>query len=321
MRYFLLIFLLIVGLGTLTAQDDAVTPEMLADENGQFILVDDLETYYIAEGDPANPAIVLLHGFNGSNFVWRNNIPKLVEAGFYVIAPDWSPFGLSAKPTYIDYSFRAIAGRVVGLMDALEVETAHIVGHSIGGWITAYIAGEHTERVESAVFVAGGLFDLEVEGLMNFSFGDPDSPLSFLGNLDPDAPESQMLIRGIFNPGTFGDSLVGGYADESFLTEEIIAGYARPLLLEEWAGGFLAYSIAQNPDPITLEQLVAATEELPVLFMWGEEDTTVPVGLGELMHEAMPNSEFISYPELKHSFLSEAAEQFNADLIAFLNQE
>lgn len=321
MRTIWLIFLFVFGISVINAQDDTVMPEMLADPNGAFATVDDIRIYYVAEGDPANPVVLLLHGFNSSNFAWRENINALAEAGFYVVAPDWPPFGLSDKSTEIDYSFRSIAGYMVGLLDALEIDSAHIVGHSVGGWITSYIAAEHTERVESVVLVAGGLFDLEVEGLLSFSATDPDSPFGFLAQLDPNSPEAQGMIRGMFNPGSLRDSLAGGYADADFLTEAIVAGYARPLLLDDWAAGFLAYAQAENPDPLTLEQMVEATQDINILILWGEDDTTVPIGLGELMDEALANSEFIRYPAQRHSLLEEAADQINADLIAFLSEQ
>lgn len=87
------------------------------------------------------PTVVLVHGFPDTSRVWRNQIPALVEAGYRVIAPDMRGFGATDAPEGVDdYAISAMIGDIPGIMDALGVERAHLVGHDFGSalaWATA----------------------------------------------------------------------------------------------------------------------------------------------------------------------------------------
>lgn len=95
--------------------------------------------------------VVLLHGFPDSSHVWRNQAPALVAAGLHVVAPDLRGFGESEKPEGVDeYAVRRSAADVVAVLDALEIERAHIVGHDWGAavaWLTATFVPERVDRL------------------------------------------------------------------------------------------------------------------------------------------------------------------------------
>ncbi|MEO1646268.1 MAG: hypothetical protein AAFR67_13840, partial [Chloroflexota bacterium] len=94
MKRIALIFALLWLMGVVGAQDDEViTPQDLADDNGAFAIVNGAEIYYVSEGDPSNPAVVMIHGFGGSTFTWRDNIGVIADAGYYAVALDLPPFG------------------------------------------------------------------------------------------------------------------------------------------------------------------------------------------------------------------------------------
>lgn len=77
--------------------------------------------------------ILLIHGFPDSADLWRNQIPALVKAGFRAIAPDLRGFGKSSKPKEISsYSSQLLVSDLVGILDALQVERVHVVGHDWG---------------------------------------------------------------------------------------------------------------------------------------------------------------------------------------------
>src|SRR5438876_8291892 len=74
--------------------------------------------------------VILLHGFPDTGDLWRNQIPALVEGGFRVIVPDLRGRGRSSKPPAVsDYRLSTIVRDVTGILDALGIERAHIVGH------------------------------------------------------------------------------------------------------------------------------------------------------------------------------------------------
>ncbi|MGH2811170.1 MAG: alpha/beta fold hydrolase, partial [Actinomycetota bacterium] len=113
----------------------------------------DLRLAVVDEGEGA--PVLLLHGFPDSADLWRGQIPALVTAGFRAIAPDLRGFGQSDKPSKVeDYALLLILQDVVGLMDRLEVERAHVVGHDWGAVVAWLLATFQPERVGSLVAVS-----------------------------------------------------------------------------------------------------------------------------------------------------------------------
>jgi pimeloyl-ACP methyl ester carboxylesterase len=107
------------------------------------------------EGD--GPAVLLLHGFPDSSRVWRNQIPALVAAGFRVIAPDLRGFGESDKPEEVeDYRIMHSLADVLAILDALDVESARVVGHDWGAGLAWVVAGLAPERVERLAAMSVG---------------------------------------------------------------------------------------------------------------------------------------------------------------------
>ena len=103
--------------------------------------IDGLSTFYRAAGDPAQPVIVLLHGFPSSSHMFRALIPLLADR-FRVIAPDYIGFGHSAAPTVeeFDYSFDRLAAHVRALLDRIGVTEAIYYMHDYGGPIGLRLA-------------------------------------------------------------------------------------------------------------------------------------------------------------------------------------
>jgi pimeloyl-ACP methyl ester carboxylesterase len=97
------------------------------------------------------PAVLLLHGFPDSARLWRHQIPTLTDAGFRVVAPDLRGFGASDKPAEVsDYRIGRSVADMVAVLDALEIERAHVVGHDFGAglaWALALMAPQRVDRL------------------------------------------------------------------------------------------------------------------------------------------------------------------------------
>ncbi len=95
--------------------------------------------------------VVLLHGFPDSGRLWRNQVPALAEAGFQVIVPDLRGAGRSDKPAEVEaYRMPLLATDVVGILDTLGAERAHIVGHDWGAalaWVAAAFAPDRVDHL------------------------------------------------------------------------------------------------------------------------------------------------------------------------------
>jgi len=88
--------------------------------------------------------VLLLHGWPDTCDLWRHQVPALTAAGYRAITPDLRGFGGSGKPTDLAaYAPPALVGDVLGVLDALGIESAHLVGHDWGAaiaWMTAALA-------------------------------------------------------------------------------------------------------------------------------------------------------------------------------------
>ena len=109
------------------------------------------------EGTGDGPPVLLLHGFPDSHALWRSQTAALVAAGHRVIAPDLRGFGDSAKPAGVDnYGLLSIVGDVMGILDALDVPKAHVVGHDWGAALAWAIAAFVPDRVERLAALSVG---------------------------------------------------------------------------------------------------------------------------------------------------------------------
>jgi pimeloyl-ACP methyl ester carboxylesterase len=98
------------------------------------------------------PLVVLCHGFPESWYSWRHQIPALAEAGFHAVAPDMRGYGQTDAPDAIDqYTLFHLVGDMVGLLDALDAESAVIVGHDWGAPVAWHAALLRPDRFRAVV--------------------------------------------------------------------------------------------------------------------------------------------------------------------------
>ena len=112
-----------------------------------------LEVTVEGEGD----AVLLLHGWPDSARLWRRQIPALVDAGYRVVAPDLRGFGDSDKPEGVENYFVLNATEdLKGLLDHLDIERAHVVGHDWGSATAWVFASLYQDRVASLTALSVG---------------------------------------------------------------------------------------------------------------------------------------------------------------------
>jgi pimeloyl-ACP methyl ester carboxylesterase len=103
------------------------------------------------------PAVLLLHGWPDSHRLWRHQVPALTAAGFRAIAPDLRGFGASDRPEDIAaYGLAHILGDVVGVLDHLGIERAHVVGHDWGAAVAWALGALVPDRVDHLAALSVG---------------------------------------------------------------------------------------------------------------------------------------------------------------------
>jgi len=114
---------------------------MIVDSNGVEL--------YVEEHGAGEP-VLMLHGFPDSCALWRNQVPVLAAHGFRVITPDLRGLGQSSLIQDKDaYRLSAPVGDVAAVLDALGIETAHVVGHDWGAAVAWVVASYLPRRVRT----------------------------------------------------------------------------------------------------------------------------------------------------------------------------
>jgi pimeloyl-ACP methyl ester carboxylesterase len=303
-RFTLCLLILLTFTFTTAAQDtEPITdPATLADPDGQFIDLAGTSIYLVDRGPREGEVLLLLHGFLGSVVDWDQTIPALTAAGYRVIAFDRPPFGLSDTDTALDYTAAGTSALIIALMDALEIEQATLIGHSLGGMAAADVALRDPERVKRLILASAAI------GLDTFGGDD----LAFMADIDPNNTAIQSFIRGLFLGMADSMSLSDRY------TPEQLERRGRAFRVAGWEGGLLAFTKAAVTDATrpTPEQMAQLAQ--PVLFIWGEADDIVPLSIGEALYEVLPTADWITYPEVGHMLMDEVPDRFNADVVAWL---
>jgi len=133
------------GFGTVVLH---ITPESAA--GGPLAIVED--------GDPTGVPGVLVHGFAGSTFCWRHQIAPLADACYRVLAVDLPGFGLSSRPAGGVAGHGALAAALAGALRALRLPPAHLVAHSMGGYVASLVTPQHPGMVRPHPLVDAAIF-------------------------------------------------------------------------------------------------------------------------------------------------------------------
>jgi pimeloyl-ACP methyl ester carboxylesterase len=122
--------------------------------------VNGLRMHLAEAGARGRPAILLLHGFPELAFSWRKVMPALAEAGFHVIAPDQRGYGGTTgwdgryDGDLAQYRMLNLVADAVALLENLQIEKAHVVGHDFGSPVAAYMALLKPDMVRSCVLMS-----------------------------------------------------------------------------------------------------------------------------------------------------------------------
>ena len=258
-------------------------------------------TEQAGRGDP----VVLLHGFGASSYSWREVIPEL-SGRYRVIALDLFGFGWTERPENgRPFTRDDQVELVLGVMDSLEIDSAHIVGHSYGGAITMALAADHPERVRSMVLVDSAAVDFPMirrrwfarVGLFNW-----------------------IYVRGLaLKPGTVESAFHRAYYDESLVTVELVDAYLERLRVE---GTARAYRGLTRPLPARLEPREIRYEdfEVPTLVLWGAQDEVVAPEVGSLHCGLVPDCRFVAIEGAGHSPMEEKPIEFLEAVTGFLEE-
>jgi len=254
----------------------------------------------VLEAGSGPETVVLLHGVGGHLEAYARNIPALA-AHHRVIAYDYPGHGLTT-PTTRPLELPDYVEHLVGLLDALDVDRAHLNGESLGGWIAVKIAHAHPERVGRIVLntPGGALSDPAVrERIRSLSQAAADDPA-----------DERIRAR-----------VTWLMADPASVTQELVdvrrTIYAQPPFAESMRNIMcLQDGDTRARNMITDEELDAI--ETPALVVWTSDDPSGPAAVGLRMAERLSNGRFELIQGAGHWPQWEQHRHFNELVLAFL---
>jgi pimeloyl-ACP methyl ester carboxylesterase len=290
--------------------------------------------------------VLFCHGFPEIWYSWRHQLRALADAGFRAIAPDQRGFGDTDAPQPIDaYSIHHLVGDLTGLLDALGIEKAAIVGHDWGGLLVWQMALLAAHRVSAVVGVNTPFFPrlpMQPTAMMravaqgNFHYilyfqepGVADAELNgnvrrVLRGFYQEIPREIIEATRDLQPGVLGPN-VGGLIDRlpegphgSFLTADDFEVFARAFERTGFTGGLNWYrNFDRNWE--TTAYLVGAKVMQPALMITAELDPVLRPEMAEGMSMWVPNlRDTVLIKGSGHWTQQEKPEEVNQPLIGFL---
>ncbi len=261
----------------------------LAGMESRFVMVGPYRVHYYVGGE--GKPLLLIHGLGSRAEDWTPEIPDYAKRGFRVYAIDLLGCGRTDHPD-IAYTIQQQADLIHGFLDAVHVQQADVIGWSMGGWIALDFALEHPESVRRLVVMdsAGLRFQTSI------------TPQVFEPRTIPQLKQLEALL------------------------------VPDPPRLPEFFDRALLQAMQRNFPVVhrTVESMLTGRDLLdgqlekirvPVLIVWGEQDTLIPPSVGLRIHRAMPQSVLEIYQRCGHIGPATCAGRIVPRVIHFLHSD
>lgn len=289
-----LIYLLLIIIAYLPYK---TTPlEELTGKESTFIEVNGNTIHYTKQG--TGKPLILVHGFAGSTYTWRHLIPLLTDH-YTVYAVDVLGFGLSDKPPDGNYDMKSHGQRLIDFMDALNLPSANLIGHSMGGVIIAYASLAAPAKAETLVMVEPGFYMETIPAFLNYLF----------------FPLDRIMARQFYTRGMRERFFMGSFYNKSLVTDEVIDAYMLPTRTPN-----ALEAMAHMMSTVGVKNYEGVTEKItrPTLIVWGERGPEDPLTFATRIKGEIPESQLITVKECGHYVQEEKAQELAQIIEDFL---
>jgi len=252
-------------------------------------------------------AVILIHGFVTSSFLWRNVAPAITDAGHTAYAIDLFGHGESDRPIDADFGIAAQAEYLDAAMTALRVARGIIVGVDIGGNVALRLAATRPERVEKLVLINTPAFDeLPARDITQMQ----RSTAKFAFRTTRGVLGAAPLIEGV---------LKGSVADpETRMPVKLIARYLAPFAGQDGVNHLLTLASSITADD--MEDIELQTIHVPALIVWGDEDQWVDPKMADRLVNALPDGRLVRLAGIGRLVPEENPEQMTSLLLDFMKR-
>jgi pimeloyl-ACP methyl ester carboxylesterase len=254
-------------------------------------------------GDP----ILCLHGLGASMFSWRNLIAPFSRTHQLVLV-DFKGSGKSPKPRDRHYSIEDKADDIYNLIIAEDWRNLTLVGNSLGGAVALLVAvrltEEEPERLSKLILIDSAGDKKYVPRHLWLLRSRIGTPIMYL---TPSKLAARMTLRTC-------------YYEIAKASQEQVEAYAAPIASK--AGRYALLQTARQCIPANADELIAKAVRIkvPTLIIWGRQDRVIPLIVGELLNQLIPNSTLRVIEECGHIPQEEKPEETIALMTEFLAQ-
>ncbi len=256
----------------------------------------ELDVVYFEAENTDKPVILMLHGYSADKTVWLRFARHFTDE-FRVVIPDMAGHGETEFNSAWDFSVEAQSKRLVDLLDAMNIDAVHIIGNSMGGFISADFALRFTERTRTVALVDPAGVASPVPSEMEKMLAAGRNP--FLVNNREQFSEffSMTMAKPPWLPGVVLDAMAQDYQQRKPQLDKIYEDLQRSASLED-----------------RLSQL-----NKPTLLLWGREDKLIHVSSVDVWRANVPQIEVTIWDGIGHmpmlEIAGESAERYRQFLI------
>lgn len=275
------------------------------EQSGRRFTVDGVGSFVLDAG--AGAPVVCLHGVPASAFLYRKLVPELAGRGLRGIAFDLPGLGLAERPTDFDYTWTGLGRFVVAAVDALDLDSFHLVVHDIGGPVGFEVAARIPERIASLT-ILNTLVEVD-------SFRRPWTMQPFalriigpayLKGLTKPVFRALMRLQGIANPAAVPPAELDAYVD----------------LLKRDDGGAAFLKIMRGFELTRAKRDlyvgVLGRGPFPVQVIWGDRDPALKITRhGEAILRAAGVPDIVRLPG-KHFLQEDQAPAIAEHIVSFI---
>ncbi|MEM1437412.1 MAG: alpha/beta fold hydrolase [Pseudomonadota bacterium] len=245
------------------------------------------ETWVYLEGGQASaPVILFVHGYGADKDMWLS-YSRLFSGHYQVISPDLPGFGEATRDPDRDYSPRAQARRLAAFCDALRIKDAHVVGSSMGGFISAWLAVDRADLVRTLTLMnAAGLYG-ENPSVVQTVAESGDNPLVAADDAALRTLLDLLSYKPMRLPRFVRDFLLEGYQAHQALLDRIF------------------WQLVDAHDSEGLEPALARVRA-PTLIVWGKEDQVLDASCAAAYAQAIPGAQVVMLEQVGHVPMYEA---------------
>jgi len=250
----------------------------------------------LQNNSPEKPTIVMLHGFSSDKIVW-SRFARFFTKHYNVIIPDFAGHGDTGFDKSWDYSCPAQAERIAKLIDKLKLDKVHLVGNSMGGFITAHFAKMYPERTLSITLI-------DPAGIISPKLSDVDkmlaqhkNPFDVNNRTEFDALYAMTMVKPPWYPAFVFTAIAEQYQQRNSASMHILAGFYGKDMLDS-----------------SLDEINA-----PTLLLWGEEDQIIHVESVKVWQAGIKNIQVKIWPNVGHMPMLEIPKKSATQCLKFLS--